>query len=156
MTVGWACQLGLVGIVLRLCLDPLVFSGEFIAKNTTPYTEWGEGFKNPGMYSEHCVKPVILKFNLYMRHVCGKKKENKCHSLSSKGSDKPNPKTCFHSPAILHDWHVVHNMHVFLDSWLFCVLILLVWQPPPIFQSILGRTVFFVLRMFCFVAEDLR
>lgn len=30
--------------------------------------------QKPEMYSRHCVKPVILKFNLYMRHVCGGKK----------------------------------------------------------------------------------
>lgn len=30
-----------------------------------------------------------------------------------------------------------------------------VWKPPPIFQSILGQTVFFVFGTFCVVAEDL-
>lgn len=154
MTVGWACQPGLVGIVLRLCLDPLVFSGEFIAKNTTPYTEWGEGFKHPRTYSQHCVKPVILKFNLYMRHVCGKEKKNVTPYPQKHQKNQILKPAFIPLPSCMTD--MLFTTHVFPDSWLFYVLILLVWQPPPIFQSILGQTAFFVLRMFCFVAEDLR
>lgn len=61
----------------------------------------GRGLQNWNL-SQHCVRLVISKFNLCVRHVW-----IKCHSLSSEASDKPNPKTCFYSSASPHDWHVI-------------------------------------------------
>lgn len=88
MTVGWACQPGLVGIVWRLCLDAFCdWRWIYRPKNMRNYIERGEGFRSE-MYSQHCVKVVTLKFNLYMISMF----VEKCHFLSSKASDEPNPK----------------------------------------------------------------
>lgn len=157
MTVGWACQPGLVGIVWRLCLDAFCdLRWIYRPKNMRNYIERGEGFKSE-MYSKHCVKVVTLKFNLYMISMF----VEKCHFLSSKASDEPNPKpvsipcltvrlTCyFYTPVFLLSSRLLSALcpHFATDAvWLSPV-----YQPASHLTSTWGQTVFFVLPNVLFV-----
>lgn len=108
MTVGWACQPGLVGIVWRLCLDAFLCFKVNLSPKIQGLISNEERASRTEIYSQHCVKLVISKIQP-LHETCLEKKT--CHSLSSNASDKPNPKSCFYSSASLRDWHVIFTQH---------------------------------------------
>lgn len=133
-----------------------VFKVNLPPKNTTTYSEWGDGFKS--VFTALC---EACHFQIQPRHETCLRKKKICLSLSSKASDKPNPKTCFYYSASLHDWHVVHNTSVFPDSCFLLVLILLLMLSFLVLfgnlhlfsKAFKGQTAFFVLGTFCVVQK---
>lgn len=156
MTVGWACQPGLVRDCVAFMFRCFcVLKGEFIiAQNTRTYMEWGERFKTK-IYSQHCGKNVILKSNPLREGMFGINA-----TTSSKASDKPNPKTSLYSPASLPAWRVIFTHYCVPcfhpSTCLLCGLILLLMSSSlAMFGNLSEAFGDTVLSDFCIVAKDL-